>query len=143
GKAFLNSSNWVVDRLVGGFTMGAIVTWSTGVPIHISSGRATFNSSTANNGAQLVDISCADFKKNIGLFKTPGGIFFVNPAILDVTRDAVTGKVVTSKLKTGLMSAPAPGTFGDFPVNALSGPHYFNFDFSVTKRIPITEGEHP
>src|SRR5207244_1730221 len=26
GKAFLNSSNWVVDRLVGGFTMGAIVT---------------------------------------------------------------------------------------------------------------------
>ena len=153
GHTFLNSSNWVVDRLVGGFTMGAIVTWSTGVPFFISSGRATFNCigplnsngscTPANNGAQLVGISFNDFKKNIGLFKTPGGIFFVNPAILDVTRDAVTGKVVTSKLKSGLMSAPAPGTFGDFPVNALSGPHYFNFDFSVTKRIPITEGEHP
>ena len=37
------------------------------------------------------------------------------------------------------MSAPAPGTFGDFPVNSLSGPSYFNFDMSVTKRIRITE----
>jgi hypothetical protein len=37
------------------------------------------------------------------------------------------------------MSAPDPGTFGDFPVNALSGPSYFNFDLSVTKRIRITE----
>jgi hypothetical protein len=37
------------------------------------------------------------------------------------------------------MAAPAPGTFGDFPVNSLSGPQYFNFDMSVTKRIPITE----
>jgi hypothetical protein len=37
------------------------------------------------------------------------------------------------------MSAPAPGTFGNFPINSLSGPSYFNWDFSVTKRIRITE----
>jgi hypothetical protein len=37
------------------------------------------------------------------------------------------------------MTAPAPGTFGDFPVNALNGPNYFNFDLSVTKRFRITE----
>jgi hypothetical protein len=37
------------------------------------------------------------------------------------------------------MAAPAPGTLGDFPINGLSGPSYFNWDFSVTKRIRITE----
>jgi len=37
------------------------------------------------------------------------------------------------------MAAPAPGTFGDFPVNSLSGPSYFNLDLSFTKSIPITE----
>jgi hypothetical protein len=37
------------------------------------------------------------------------------------------------------MAAPAPGTFGNFPVNALSGPSYFNLDMSFTKRIRITE----
>ena len=37
------------------------------------------------------------------------------------------------------MAAPAPGTLGNFPVNSLVGPNYFNLDFSITKRIPITE----
>src|SRR5439155_3547593 len=64
GKAFLNSSNSMLDRIVGHWTMGAIVTWSTRVPFYISSGRATFNCigplnsngtcTPANNGAQLV-----------------------------------------------------------------------------------------
>jgi len=142
GHAFLNSSNWVVNRLVGGWTMGAIVVWSTSPPFFISSGRATFTSSATNNGAQLVGISFADFKKNLGLFFDKGGVFFVNPAILDITyftSGPNTGKVATSRLKPGLMTAPAPGTFGNFPVNSLNGPNYFNFDLSVTKRIPITE----
>jgi hypothetical protein len=37
------------------------------------------------------------------------------------------------------MSAPAPGTFGNFPINSLDGPSYLNFDLSVTKGIRITE----
>ncbi len=138
GHQFINDSNWFVDRLVGGWTFGTIATWSTGVPFYISSGRATFTSSAANNGAQLVGISHADFKKNVGLFKTPAGVFFINPAILDVTLNSA-GKVATSRLKAGLMAAPAPGTFGNFPVNSLDGPKYFNVDLSMTKRIPITE----
>ncbi|MFZ2172314.1 MAG: hypothetical protein WAW61_22090, partial [Methylococcaceae bacterium] len=93
---------------------------------------------TPNNGAQLVGISFEDFKKNLGLFKDKGGVFFINPAILDITYNSA-GKVATSKLKPGLMTAPAPGTFGNFPVNSLSGPNYFNLDISVTKRIPFTE----
>jgi hypothetical protein len=37
------------------------------------------------------------------------------------------------------MAAPAAGTFGNFPVNGLDGPSYFNFDLSFTKRLRITE----
>jgi hypothetical protein len=147
GRSFFGGANGVVDRLVGGWTMGAIVTWSTGVPWYVASGRTTFNCSntatvtcggTANNGAQLTGISFEEFKKNIGLFKTPSGVFFVNPNLLNITLNAA-GKAIASSLKPGLMSAPAPGTFGDFPVNSLNGPSYFNFDLSVIKRIRITE----
>ena len=138
GKPFLSDTNGFVSRLVGGWTIGAIYVWSTGVPFFIQSGRATFNSATANNGAQLVGISFEDFKKNVGLFKTPGGILFINPDILDLTFNSA-GKIATSRLKSGLMSSPAPGTFGNFPVNSLDGPQYWNFDFSLIKRIPITE----
>jgi len=69
-------------------------------------------------------------------------VFFVNPALLDITlgtTGSTTGQATSAKLKAGLISAPAPGTFGNFPVNSLNGPSYFNFDFSVTKRIRITE----
>jgi len=65
--------------------------------------------------------------------------FFVNPDILNITVSPTTGKAVSSVLKPGLMAAPAAGTFGNFPVNALDGPSYFNLDMSFTKRIRITE----
>ena len=142
GRRWMHDSNGFVERLVGGFSMGAIVTWATGVPFYVSSGRSTFNQNTANNGAQLVGITYEEFKKNVGLFKTPTGVFFVNPNLLDITlgtTGSTTGQATSSTLKAGLMAAPAPGTLGNFPVNALSGPSYFNFDFSVTKRIRITE----
>lgn len=138
GHDFLNSTNGIVDRIVGGWTIGVINVWSTSPPFFISSGRATVTSSATNNGAQLAGISFEDFKKNLGLFFDKGGVFFINPAILDITYNSA-GKVATSKLKPGLMTAPSPGTFGNFPVNSLTGPNYFNLDFSVTKRIPITE----
>jgi hypothetical protein len=139
GKHWMTDANGFVERVVGGFSIGAIVTWATGVPFYVSSGRSTFNSGTANNGAQLTGITFDAFKSNLGLFKTSSGVFFVNPNILDIVVNPTTGKAVSSTLKPGLMSAPAPGTFGDFPVNSLSGPSYFNWDFSVTKRIRITE----
>ena len=83
-------------------------------------------------------ISFADFKKNLGVFRTPAGVFFVNPALLDITTDA-NGHLVSSQLRAGLMAASAPGTFGNFPINSLSGPRYFNLDLSVVKRWSITE----
>jgi hypothetical protein len=138
GKHFLSGSNGMVDRVVGGWTVGVINVWATSPPFFISSGRATFTSSATNNGAQLTGITFNDFKKNTGLFFDKGGVFFVNPALLDITYNSA-GKVATSKLKAGLMTAPAPGTFGNFPVNSLNGPNYWNLDMSVTKRIPITE----
>ena len=142
GHHYFSGVNDGLDRLVGGWTIGAIATWATGTPWFVGSGRSTFNSATLNNGAQLTGITYDEFKKNIGLFKTPAGVFFVNPNILNLTiptTGASAGKATAAVLKPGLMAAPAPGTFGNFPVNALSGPSYFNLDMSFTKRIRITE----
>lgn len=141
GKTFLNSSNGIVDRIIGGWTIGSIVTWATGPPWFVASGRATFNSfNPGTNPAQLAGMSFEEFKKNVGLFKTPAGVFFINPDLLDITTNPLTGKVATSRLKAGLMTTPLPGTFGNFPLNSLNAPNYFNVDLSLIKRIPITEG---
>jgi len=137
-KPFLSDANGVVDKIVGGWSIGGIMTWATGSPWYVAAGRSTFNNQTANNGAQLLGITFDEFKKNIGIFRTAGGIFFVNPDLLDITTTA-SGKIATSKLKAGLFGTPAPGTFGNFPLNSLNSPQYFNIDMSVIKRIPITE----
>ena len=139
GKYFMSSSNGVVNQLIGNWTVGSIVNWQGRPPIYVAAGRTTFNSfNAANNPAQLVGISFEEFKKNVGIFKTPGGILFINPNILDITY-APNGRIATSRLKAGLLGTPAPGAFGNFPLNSINGPTYFNIDMSVTKRFKVRE----
>lgn len=139
GRRYLSNANGFVDRTLGGWTVGSIVVWATRPPWFIASNRATVNQfNAANNPADLVGISFEDFKKNVGIFRHATGVYFINPEILNITTNAA-GGFVSSSLKPGLMAAPAPGFFGNFPMNSINGPRYFNVDTSLVKRIPITE----
>ena len=140
GRSFLGGVNGVVNQLVGGWSIGSIITWQSRPPFYVAAGRSTFNNvSPANNPAQLLGISFADFKKNVGIFRTPSGVFFINPILLNIVTNPTTGRFVSSSLKPGLIGVPVAGSFGNFPLNSLNGPTYFNTDFSVTKRINIGE----
>ena len=139
GRRYLSDTNGVVDRLVGGWTVGSIVVWATRPPWFIASNRTTVNQfNPGNNPVDLVGMSFEEFKSNIGVFRHPTGIYFINPDLLNITTNA-NGQFVSSTARAGLFAAPAPGSFGNFPINSLNGPRYFNVDMSLTKRIPITE----
>jgi len=139
GRRYLSNANGFVDRALGGWTVGSIVVWATRPPWFIASNRATVNQfNAANNPADLLGISFEDFKKNVGIFRHATGVYFINPEILNITTNAA-GGFVSSSLKPGLMAAPSPGFFGNFPMNSINGPRYFNVDTSLVKRIPITE----
>ncbi|HSD45560.1 MAG TPA: TonB-dependent receptor [Pyrinomonadaceae bacterium] len=139
GRRYMSDTNGFVDRVIGGWTAGSIVVWATRPPWFINSGRTTVNQFNAgNNPADLVGISFEEFKKNIGIFRHATGVYFINPELLNITTNAA-GQFVSSTIKPGLLSAPAPGVFGNFPINSLNGPRYFNIDASLVKRIPITE----
>ena len=140
GRRYLSDTNGFVDRVLGGWTAGTIVVWATRPPWFIASNRTTVNQFNAgNNPADLVGISFEEFKKNLGVFRHPTGVYFINPALLDIVTNPATGAFVSSQIKPGLLAAPAPGVFGNFPINSLNGPRYFNIDASLVKRIPITE----
>jgi hypothetical protein len=144
GRRFLSASNSVVNQVLGGWSLGGIVVWSTRTPFFITSGRTSFNAwpagTEANNlPAQLVGISFEEFKKNVGVFRTPGGVFWFNPDLLNITLSPTTGRVLSSTLQPGLLGQPAPGTFGNFPMNSISAGRFFNLDMSATKRFPIRE----
>lgn len=142
GRRYLTGSNSVLNQVIGNWSVGAIATLSTRTPFFITSGRTSFNTwaggSVDGNPAQLVGMTFEEFKKNVGVFRTPGGIFWFNPDLLNITHNAA-GRVISSTLKPGLLGQPAPGTFGNFPMNSLNSGKYYNVDMSVTKRFPIGE----
>jgi hypothetical protein len=143
GRRYLNGVNGVVNQALGGWSVGGIVVWATRPPFFVTSGRTSFNAwpagTEANNlPAQLVGMSFEEFAKNVGVFRTPGGVFWFNPAMLDITHNAA-GRVTTSTLKPGLLGQPAPGTFGNFPMNSIDAGRFFNVDMSLTKRFPFGE----
>ena len=139
GRSYWSNGNGLVDRLVGGWTLGGILTWQTRPPFYVASNRATVNSfNPATNPADLTGISFEEFQKNVGLYRHATGVYFINPALLDIVTDS-SGRFVSSSLKQGLLTAPQPGFFGNFPINSLNGPAYFNIDASLVKRMAVTE----
>lgn len=138
GKAFLGDAGTLVDKLLGNWTIGGIFTYSTRPPFGITSGRATFNS--FGGFAKLAPgVSFEDFKKNFGLYRTPQGVFFFNPDLLNITVSPTTGLATQATLKPGYLVAPNAGEWGDFPRDGIDGPSYYNVDFSITKGIQIGE----
>ena len=144
GRRWFGGSNGVVNQVVGGWSVGSIVVWATRTPFFITSGRTSFNAwnalTEANNfPAQLVGMTFEEFKANVGVFRRPDGVYWFNPDLLNVTLNPTTGRFVSSTLKPDLLGQPAPGTFGNFPMNALNSGRFFSTDLSVTKRFPIRE----
>ena len=103
-----------------------------------TSGRTTVNDQLYANPAQLLGVSFAEFKRNIGVYKTPQGVFFINPNLIKVTTNA-NGTLQAATLKDGLLGTPAPGQFGNFPRNAINAPSFFQVDFGVLKRMKVSE----
>jgi len=142
GRAWLNSGFVPLRKAVEGWQVGGIINTQSGPPIFITSGRASFNQFSAGNtptiGAQFVGSSFDDFKNATGIFKTPAGVFFFDPSMLNITTNAA-GQLTGATLKPGLLAAPAPGTFGGFPRNSINGPMFTQVDFSLTKRTRFYE----
>ena len=140
GRRYLNSIWSPARKVIEGWTLGAIVTYQSGSPFYFTSNRATFNNfNAATNPAQLLGLSFDEIKKNLGVFKTGSGIFFVNPVLLNLNINATTGILNSSTLKPGILGAPDPGKFGNFPLNSLYGPNFTQTDLSLVKRTNFSE----
>ncbi|HKY45762.1 MAG TPA: TonB-dependent receptor, partial [Pyrinomonadaceae bacterium] len=144
GRKWFSGANGVVNQIIGGWTTGGIVVWATRPPFFITSGRTSFNAwpigTEANNlPAQLVGMTFEEFKQNVGIFRRPDGVYWFNPDLLNITLNPTTGRFVSSTIKEGIFGQPAPGQFGNFPMNSLNSGRFFTTDLSLIKRFPIRE----
>ncbi|MCX6622397.1 MAG: TonB-dependent receptor [Acidobacteria bacterium] len=137
----LLSSNRLASRIVGGWTVGGIVTWQTGAPYSILSLRGTLNrggnraaQNTANSsltGEQLRDVA--------GFYMTGNGPYFINPANINPRDRRGTTQEGQAVFTGQAFTNPGPGTVGGLQRRMFSNPPNFNLDASLTKVTRITE----
>jgi hypothetical protein len=128
GKKWVNRGG-VVDKVVGGWTAGTIVTYRTGFPFRVLGGYSTFNN-FADGGVILTGVTRDQLQDAIGVFKTEGQTYveLIDP------RFRTTGVGANTDFIT---ANTTPGTLA--PPLWLYGPHGFFTDISITKEVPITE----
>lgn len=144
-KRFLGSGG-VLDRVIGGWQLATIIRASTGAPITIVDADGTLNrSARSGNQTAFSDLSKDEVKNLIGIHRTPCGIFFINPSVMDL--DLSNNCSGTRRASNGLGTSfdgqvffdNAPGRTGNMERSFLQGPSFFNVDASVIKNIQLKE----
>jgi hypothetical protein len=116
GKKLLNSSNGLINLLLGGWSISGIYTYQSGEPFTVRSGVLTANNSAQSRAALKPGATLPEAKlqSKAGVI---GPVFFQNA-------DAFT--------------FPAPGEVG-LGRNIFHGPSYWNLDAGISKSFRITE----
>ena len=112
GKRFLSSANTLKDKVLGGWSLGTIISLDSGAPT-----TAYANGDVANTGwpSQRASRTGTDPYSVSGV---SGFKQWLNPAAF---------------------AQPAPFALGDESRNDLHGPSFKNVDFNASKTFPLTE----
>lgn len=127
GKQFANGSP-LLDRIVGGWTIGSIFTFQTGAPFLLLGQNDTFND-YADGGVVLNGVTAKQLQSSVGAHHIPGT---TQTAFLDPKYYGASG--ANSQF---IVPNTTPGVIGQRVW--LYGPHATYDDVSITKNFVITE----
>jgi hypothetical protein len=131
GKQFANRGG-VVDRVVGGWTVGSIFTLQSGNPWLLQGGYSTYND-YGDGGVVLNGVTKSQLQDSVGVYRIAGtpNVSFLNPKYLaSATGGGANPAYITPNT--------TPGTIGQLVY--LHGPRYLNDDLSITKHLALAEG---
>lgn len=125
-RSFFNKSR-IADAVVGGWTIGAIVTWQGGEPHLFTGGTSTFNGN--DSGITLTGVTAKQLQQQIRPRYIPGKpyVSLFDPKYIN--------QLSGEANNTYISPASTPGQFGQ--LLWLHDPKNFNTDLSVNKLVPI------
>lgn len=127
GKTFLSSNN-LVSRLAGNWTIGSIMIVQTGAAQQIYGGNATYND-YADGGIRLIGVTAKELQSAVGVHRVPGKTY---ARLLDPKYLSAGGAN-----QNYIQPNTTPGTIGERLY--LYGPRAFYHDMSVSKSFPVHE----
>lgn len=142
GKRFF-AQGGLTNALFGGFQISTIVQLSSGAPISIRDPRGTLNR-TGRAGRQTAfsNLTTDEIKNLIGIFRTPTGIYFIDPRVIAPDGTATGGNLgasAASAFPGQVFFNAQPGETGNLPRAFINGPKYINVDLGLSKRIAFSE----
>lgn len=150
GRHFLNQGG-AVDKVLGGWQFTSIVQIATGAPFSILDPRGTLNRS-GRSARQTANTSLSKqaVKDLIGIYRTPCGVYYINPSVLNINQANLTAgncsALGSQRGSEGVDTTPfagqvffnaRPGQTGNMERNFLNGPLYVNWDAGLIKNIPL------
>jgi hypothetical protein len=143
GKTFLNEGGWV-DRLIGGWHVTSIIRLASGAPLTFVDRRGTLNRvGRSNRQTPLTSLTTDQIKNLIGIHRTPCGVYFINPSVIDIDPNTCSGRAAngfgSTPFQNQVFFNNAPGQTGSLARAFVNGPLFFNWDASIIKNIPVNE----
>ncbi len=145
GKMIGRNANGFLDRIIGGWQIGAIYSWYSGAPISFS-GQNTINDyalggTTVFTPVQLGALPATGVTRlgnSVSFF--PGTATVVDPTAPRIPGGVATGlRAVTDASGKPLLVNAGPGDLGSVGLTTLAGPGVNSLNMNVIKRIRLTE----
>jgi hypothetical protein len=128
------------NKLLSGWGISSFITYASGTPFSVYSGRATVNRGgfRSQYNPASVNIAQGQLQNITGFFMTGNGPFFVAPGAIgtDGRGAAADGQPA---FQGQSFFNPSAGNLGNLQLNYFNGPWDFNWDFAVLKSTHITE----
>lgn len=145
GKTFLDRGG-LVDALFGGFQLSAIVQYASGPPISIRDPRGTLNrSSGARSSRQTANstLTADQIKGLVGIYRTPNGIFFIDPSVIAPNGTATGGDLRATPGNPAFagqvfFNVPS-GQTGTLGRAFINGPNFLTVDLGLSKNLRFNE----
>lgn len=130
-----------LDRWIGGWSLGGVLSWQTGAPLSIYSGRGTLNRS-ARSGKNTADtaLDLNRLQEVVRLRVTPDGPYIVDRGAINPRDNSGVAPDGEPSFDGQLFFHPAAGKLGALQRNLLSGPSAFSLDLALGKETTIGEG---
>jgi len=137
----LNMNAPFLRKLLEGWQISGLMTWRTSPYKTFTSGRLTVNQ-VARMMPVPIGNAVETIRRNIGVFRTPQGVFWLNPELLNIAVNPTTGLATGSTLKPGLFRHPEAGEIGYLGEGMFKTPRFFQTDFSIMKKTRLTESSN-
>ncbi|HRH42401.1 MAG TPA: TonB-dependent receptor [Pyrinomonadaceae bacterium] len=148
GKRFLNQGG-IVNQILGGFELSGVLQIGSGAPITFTDPRGTLNrAGRSNRQTALTSLTKQQLKDLVGVYRTPNGIFFVNPSALGRNPDGTLQTGRTGRGADGFGTAAftgqvffnnVPGSTSGLERAVVNGPAFTTLDLSLIKTFKIGE----